>query len=521
MKRSKQLATSALCLVPALLTSNALLGDDHNIRRVLVISVDGMHALDFALWVKNHPGSSPVLANLASKGMNYTNASTTKPSDSIPATVGIFTGASPAIGGMYYDDAYHRGWFPPGSNCTGPVGTIIDLKNGINLNPDGAGGVDPTKVPQQIVNGVCTPVLPHNMLRVNTLFEIVKSAHWRTAYSEKRPAYEFLNGPSGTGVDDLYAPEIACYPFTPPSTCVDALKTSVAAAKDFDELRVKSVINEIDGLDSSGKTSVGVPALFGMNFQCVNAAKKDSLGGGYADDLGSPNTSLTDALTYVDAAIGRMVAELDKNGLTSTTAIVITAKHGETSLDPSKRYIVTNSAIQTVLTGAGYPASQVKKITEKSTALIWLANQAQTTDIAKVLTTKSNEATLNIAQILSGESLKLLFPDPLSDPASPDIILVPNPGTNYEPTMSTALPAVQAEHGGFNENDTHVPLLLYVPSLPPSVVKAPVTTTQIAPSILNLLNLDTNQLQSVRIEGTRVLPGIPLTPGVDNGSSPH
>ena len=80
-----------------------------------------------------------------------------------------------------------------------------------------------------------------------------------------------------------------------------------------------------------------------------------------------------------------------------------------------------------------------------------------------VLTLKPNEITLNIAQILTGESLKLLFPDPLSDPAPPDIVIVPNPGTNYEPNTNTALPAAQAEHGGFNENHLHVPLLLVAP----------------------------------------------------------
>ena len=35
-----------------------------------------------------------------------------------------------------------------------------------------------------------------------------------------------------------------------------------------------------------------------------------------------------------------------------------------------------------------------------------------------------------------------------------------------------------------------------------------VETTQIAPTILQLLGLDPEQLQAVQIEGTRVLPGI-------------
>jgi hypothetical protein len=152
-------------------------------------------------------------------------------------------------------------------------------------------------------------------------------------------------------------------------------------------------------------------------------------------------------------------------------------------------------------------------LTEKSTAYIWLKDQSLTTTIVNVLTTKANETALNTAQILSGESLKLLFPDPQTDPAPPDIVIVPNPGTNYEPATQ-----VLAEHGGFNENDTHVPLLLVGgPAIKPGVVRALVTTTQIAPTILDLLNLDTSALQSVRLEDVKVLTGVKG----DNGKSDH
>ena len=217
---------TALCLGSSFLGPKPLFADDNNnnskIRHVLVISIDGMHSLDLALWVKNNPNSA--LGQLSAHGMTYTNASTTKPSDSIPSTVGIFTGGTPAVGGMYYDDAYNRAWFAPTNlTCTGTPGAVIDLKQGINLALDGSTGVDPAKMPRRIVNGTCVPVLPHDMIRVNTVFEVVKAAHLPTAYSEKRPAYDFLNGPSGKGVDDLYTPEIACYPFTPPATCNNAL----------------------------------------------------------------------------------------------------------------------------------------------------------------------------------------------------------------------------------------------------------------------------------------------------------
>src|SRR5690349_10770446 len=92
------------------------------IQHVLVISIDGMHSQDLAKWVQSRTTST--LAQLTTTGVNYTNAFTTQPSDSVPATVGIFTGASPAVGGMYYDDAWHRAWSPPTLVGGTPCATI-------------------------------------------------------------------------------------------------------------------------------------------------------------------------------------------------------------------------------------------------------------------------------------------------------------------------------------------------------------------------------------------------------------
>ena len=136
MKGNRKIAVSALLsLAAAAWFTGPVYADDQKIRRVLVISIDGMHALDLALWVKNNPNSA--LGQIAARGMNYTNASTMKPSDSIPSTAGIFTGGTPAVTGMYYDDAYNRAWFAPANtNCTGAPGSVIDLKQGIASKSD-------------------------------------------------------------------------------------------------------------------------------------------------------------------------------------------------------------------------------------------------------------------------------------------------------------------------------------------------------------------------------------------------
>jgi Type I phosphodiesterase / nucleotide pyrophosphatase len=505
MTRIRRIAVSLICCM-ASIGVTSLYGNDgseggNKIRRVLVISIDGLHSLDFALWVKNNPTST--IAQLAAQGINFSNASTTKPSDSIPSTTGIFTGGTPAVTGMWYDDAYNRAWFAPtNTTCTGAPGTTFSLKGDIDVDPQPTvptatnETVDPTKVPRQLVNGVCTPVLPHNMMRVNTVFEVVRSAHGLTAYTDKTASYDFLNGPSGAGIVDLYTPEIGT-----------TILKDIGMTEAFDDLRLTSILNEIKGMDHTGTKKVGVPMLFGMNFQAINAAKKDSLGGGYADDFGTPNASLQGALQHTDASLGQIVTALQQQNLKNSTAIIFTAKHGESALDPSERFVELTSAIQAVLTPAGFPVTVIPKITEKTTALIWLKNQSQTAAVAAVLSLPANEQSLHIQQILTGDSLKLLFGDPLVDPSTPDIIVVPSNGTNYEPSASTALPAVQAEHGGFNENETHVPLLVVHPYLTPGQNRAPVTTTQIAPTILSLLGLNPNSLKAVQLEGTTVLPG--------------
>jgi arylsulfatase A-like enzyme len=65
-----------------------------------------------------------------------------------------------------------------------------------------------------------------------------------------------------------------------------------------------------------------------------------------------------------------------------------------------------------------------------------------------------------------------------------------------------------AEHGGFHDDDTRVALLVSNPHLAAQgqQVTYPVSTTQVAPTILAALGLPVNALQAVAQEGTPVLP---------------
>ena len=64
--------------------------------------------------------------------------------------------------------------------------------------------------------------------------------------------------------------------------------------------------------------------------------KSLSLTGGYVDALGTPSDSLFAEIQYVDGAIGQMVAELKKQGLLDSTLIIVSAKHGQSAIDPNR-----------------------------------------------------------------------------------------------------------------------------------------------------------------------------------------
>ena len=101
------------------------------------------------------------------------------------------------------------------------------------------------------------------------------------------------------------------------------------------------------------------------------------------------------------------------------------------------------------------------------------------------------------------DELELKFNSPLTDSRTPDIIVQPIYGTIY-----TASKAKNAEHGGFSFGDTNVGLIVSNPNLQARVVKTPVATSQVAPTILQSLGIDPDGLKAVRIELTPVLPGL-------------
>src|SRR5215472_13633793 len=63
---------------------------DHRIKHVLLLSIDGFHQHDLDNCLQS--GACPTLKSLAGRGVTYTNARTTTPSDSFPGMLAPVTG---------------------------------------------------------------------------------------------------------------------------------------------------------------------------------------------------------------------------------------------------------------------------------------------------------------------------------------------------------------------------------------------------------------------------------------------
>ncbi len=538
-------------------------GGDHQFRHVLLISIDGMHALDFMNCSQGISGVNggepycPSLAALGVNGINYLDTSTSKPSDSFPGLMALVTGGSPRTVGAFYDVAYDRSLAPPmqttgngvaGGTCTPGVfpGTRTEYDEGIDIDqtqlnggaPSGDGGVlsiDPTKLVRDPAHG-CAPVYPWNFVRTNTIFGVVHAAGGYTAWSDKHPSYSSVSGPgNGTNVDDYYSPDINSIPVNLPGVpgCNPLPDQHVVAASNawtdsfqniqcYDSLKVNAILNEINGRTHNGAASAPTPALFGMNFQVVSVGeklieKKIGVTGGYLDAQGTPTAALLSEIQFADTSIGKMVAALKSRGLLESTLIVISAKHGQNPID-SPRFNEPSTTPATIL-DSFLPESEKPSNsngigpTEDDISLIWLSDSTQTENAVNLLETTSppSNNVSGIAQIFWGPAITQMYNSPASDPRTPDIIVTPNGGVVF-----TGSSKKLAEHGGFSHDDTNVMMLLSNPFFHPQTVTSPVETTQIAPTILEWLGLDPNALQAVQLEHTQVLPAVQFGPGEDH-----
>jgi Type I phosphodiesterase / nucleotide pyrophosphatase len=545
--------------------------DDHKFKHVLLVSIDGMHAVDYlncsrgVIGVNNGKPYCPNLAELGENGVNYVETSTSKPSDSFPGLTAIISGASPRTAGAYYDVAYDRVLAPPtmttgngtaGGSCipNKPNGTTTEYEEGIDKNQgflngidgistaNGDGGInsiDPLKLPRDPFKN-CAPVYPWNFVRVNSIFGVAHRAGEYTAWSDKHPAYSSVSGPGdGNNLDDFYGPEInsnvvnlpgvstplgmSCASIPDPNSDLTAWTNSFQNIQCYDTLKVNAILNQIDGYFHNRSKKTKVPAIFGMNFQAVSVAQKlieSGVKGGYLDATGTPSASLLSEIEFVDASIGEWVSELKKNGLYDSTLIVITAKHGQSPID-SQRYTgisssgpVTTSPSQLIdscLPDSESNAGGQIGPTEDDISLLWLRSSCDAAAQVQTLESQS-PASANVAgigQILYGRTLSQLFNKPGIPPNGDSRTpdIIASPNVGVTYSGSHKK---QAEHGGFSHDDTNVMILVSNPRFDAKTITSPVETMQVAPTILKALGLNPFLLDGVRIEGTQELPGLPF-----------
>jgi len=92
-----------------------------------------------------------------------------------------------------------------------------------------------------------------------------------------------------------------------------------------------------------------------------------------------------------------------------------------------------------------------------------------------------------------------------SDERVPDVIGIASIGTVY--STATKIKKI-AEHGGDARQDRHVPIVVWGAGVHSLRVADPVETTQIAPTVLELLGLPARDLKAVQLEHTQSLPGV-------------
>ena len=539
------------------LSSNYGMAADENmvgsrkVRHVLLLSIDGMHAVDFyncAHGVTGLNGGNPYcpnLAALAGTGINYVATSSSKPSDSAPGLMALVTGGTPRTTGIYYDVAFDRTLDGPqittgtglaASPCTPfavPTGTTTDNDQGIDIDDTKLNGgadataaaIDPRKLSRNPAAG-CAPVYPWNFLRTNTIFGVIHAAGGYTAWIDKHPSYAMVAGPGGTGLNDYYAPEVDSNVVALPgiktslgascSTVRDATAPSWNASFEdiqcYDALRVDALLNEIAGKTHNGSRAV-TPTIMGMNFQSVYTGESvDEPGvgtGGYQNAAGQPSELLLQEIEAVDVSIGDIVNALKDRGIYDDTLIIITAKHGASPIDTS-RYVANTNTPATLL-GTRIPFSESPLnptgigATEDDVSVLWLKKGESVSAAVDLL--EQNAAAIGLGQIYFGPTLSLNYNvggwEPGQDPRTPDIIVTPNIGVTYSGSTTMI-----ADHGGFAHDDTNVMLLVSNPRFRPQTVFDGTTTAQVAPTILKALGLNPEALDAVRAEGTAVLPEV-------------
>jgi hypothetical protein len=317
---------------------------------------------------------------------------------------------------------------------------------------------------------------PHNLLHVNTIFEVVRDKIGPTAWAgESAATTDLLQGPSGKGLNDACGFEEGAE----------------------DDERAAAVLHWIDGKDCTGTSDAPVPALFGMSFTSIAAAQSTA---GYIDASGTPSTGLEKSFGAVDAWIGHIVEELKAKGLYDSTWIFVASPYGQSPMDPRRRRMIPLARVRALVESV--QPNLAAHVSGGDVAMIWLTDRTKTAAVVKAFADSAR--LIGVQEIYSGARLALTLNAPAKDSRMPDIILRPELGVLWGSQGDTAL----AAHGGLLDEDTHVALLVSGAQLTGRYDPTYVPTTQLGPLLLRALGMEKFDLQALHLEHSPALPGI-------------
>ena len=284
-----------------------------------------------------------------------------------------------------------------------------------------------------------------------------------------------------------------------------------------------------------------------MNFQVVSTAEKlksspavligpneqgkytegPSLPGGYVtvNGLQVPGPLLQSALDYVNNALQRMADTIQADGEAGSTAIILTAKHGQSPLNNNQLQRIDDGPII-----AGVNAAWASSIRSNPTLVVqeadddgllwWLSDRSQAaTDFVKNYLWTHTAAAVNYAgqtitvqhsglrEIFAGQQSAHFFGVPNSDPHHPDVFGDLAGRHDLHDRLEDR--RTRRRQPGRPGRSAHRLRAGHRPAWP---VSHRVETTQVAPTILKLLGLSPSSLQAVQLEGTQVLPGLVTAP---------
>jgi arylsulfatase A-like enzyme len=215
-----------------------------------------------------------------------------------------------------------------------------------------------------------------------------------------------------------------------------------------------------------------------------------------------------------------MTAELAQRGLAGQTAVIVSAKHGQSPIQTTALKRIDDGNIVDALNAAwlahGGTGNLVAFAIDDDAMYVWLADRSDAAlrFARNFLLHYSQPASAGVATDYAGNPTGFrasglravrfgpaFFGVPKADARVPDLVGIVQHGVVYTGGTSKI-----AEHGGDDPEDRHVPLIVAGPGFARGTVATPVETTQIAPTIMRLLGFDPRRLMAVREQGTRVLP---------------